>query len=145
MFVSLPWRQSRAAEHGLGKNKTGAGRRDEEPQVAAVALQECEYITNTLPSPPPHPTMAQVQGRRGPNIFCKYCYQISTQIMHITLKYIPSYQTQKGCWVPPIRICTLHISLKFPEYWCCPLPWRGAVSAVAIITQSHSHMHISCS
>ena len=85
MFVSLPWRQSRAAEHGLGKNKTGAGRRDEEPQVAAVALQECEYITNTLPSPPPHPTMAQVQGRRGPNIFCKYCYQISSKIMHITL------------------------------------------------------------
>ena len=83
MFVSLPWRQSRAAEHGLGKNKTGAGRRDEEPQVATVALQECEYITNTLPSP--HPTMAQVQGRRGPNIFCKYCYQISTKIMHITL------------------------------------------------------------
>ena len=58
------------------------------------------------------------------------------------IRYIPSYQTQKGCWVPPIRICTLHISLKSPEYWCCPLPWRGAVSAEAIVTQSHSPMHM---
>ena len=60
------------------------------------------------------------------------------------IRYIPSYQTQnqKGCWVPPIRICTLHISLKFPEYWCCPPPlaWcsqcRGQCNTV---TLSHAH------
>ena len=78
----------------------------------------------------------------GPNIFCKYCYQISTKIMRITLDTVlfPPYQIiQKGCRVPPK--CQTEI------LWILvlPLPWRGAVSAVASITQSHSHMMVMTS
>ena len=101
-----------------------------------------KYITITTTS-----NHCSGAGEEGPNIFCKYCYQISTKIMRITLDtfLFSSYQIiQKCCRVPPIRICTLPVATWVPNWNSLnigvapPLAWCSQCSGqYNTVTLSH--------
>ena len=62
------------------------------------------------------------------------------------IRYIPSYQTQNkkvvGCLQLEFALYIFHWNSLNIGVAPSTLPWRGAVSAESIITQSHSPMHM---
>ena len=92
-----------------------------------------KYITITTTS-----NHCSGAGEEGPNIFCKYCYQISNKIIYITLNTFLHINYSKmdvaflefALYITYLTEASGHLSskLKFSEYWCCPSP--GVVQSV---------------